>query len=435
MAAHGGGYTPLTDTGRRARRIAVSSITPGVSDTPLYDEATSMVYGATWGPKAEGADSGAGSSSGTSPVKKENPDSSDDDVLSNVSSTSIKNVNQTGNTGPKKGNAQTAGPKRARASVRAVHIIDDPDAADATTQAELVALRKQITDMEGRDKKRARIEAAVAREITAADVTAMRKFLEEEKRYKSEIMDNPFMQYAIGVADMTGAKRKTEYVNESYTVLLEDMGGKDVAQMMSVANRAESILRKHNVTTIVRDGDAALDGNVLAIEVNVIYNDLAKTMDAMAKRMAVLDALKDLMRPRPDGQVEEIISQSLITRSKKVMDIAMRKGADWEQYGIGLDQLLMNEETMRLLMVAVANDINFGKLQTTSMPKSRMDRKIAVQLLGQSLAALCRYPAREISNSRRMGGMISYGVMPAPIPGFGGRTQYTASGLPVRSYI
>lgn len=434
MAAHGGGYTPLADNGRRARRVAISSIAPGLPDAPLYNEATSMDSGMACGPKLAGAGGGEGSSSGPSLIKKEDSDS-DDDASRNGSRTHIRDVNQTGNTGPKKGNTQTAGPKRARASVRAVQIIDDPGEADADTQAELAALRKKITDMEGRDKKRARIEAAVTREITAADVTAMRKFLEEEKRYKSEIMNNPFMQYAIGVADMTGAKRKTEYVNESYTVLLDDMGGKDVAQMMSVANRAESILRKHNVTTIVRDGDAALDGSVLAIDVNVIYNDLTKTMDAMAKRMAVLDALKDLMRPRPDGSVEEIISQSLITRSKKVMDIAMRKGADWEQYGIGLDELLMNEETMRLLMVAVANDINFGKLQTTSMPKSRMDRKIAVQLMGQSLAALCSYPAREISNSRRMGGMLSYGAMPASIPGFGGRTQYTASGLPVRSYI
>lgn len=311
-----------------------------------------------------------------------------------------------------------------------------PDAGEQVME-EVEGLRKRLAEMEDRANKRARTDRREEqRSIPAADIAELRTFFQDEWKYQTEMNKNPYMRFALGVAQMTNAKNKHVFVNTPCANLLEELYDKSHSKnstwILDAAARASGILDRHGLDALPTELNDYTVSNARTT-LRAVHRDLSKALDTMERRRATLNALKDILRPQANGSMEDILAPELIMCAEKIVDKVSRISVAWRDYQITVADVIWHDETLIMLTTAVAHDLNFTRLNTTSMPKSRMDRKMAVFLVSKAINELARYPANEIvPSARNMHGTM--GMMAAQNRvGWGGssKMRYSVTGVPL----
>jgi hypothetical protein len=462
-------YTSRSGSGQRIRRVDVRTLIPPVHYAGVQDD--------------EQEDTGAGIEPPTqlrdedgTLIKQERVEN-DDDVLQGEddifhpdfdvkdeeeeeeeeeedseegggeSSTAIPDKTQSSTAIPHKTQSFPSNKKRRRERISAPHY-PDPDSAQRATQIvypkygaqvmeEVEGLRKQIAAMDERESKRARTaRREEQRSIPAASIAELRTFFQDEWKYQTEMNKNPYMRFALGVAQMTNAKNKHVFVNTPCANLLEELYDKSHSKnsvwILDAATRASGILDRHGLDALPTELNdyTASDARTT---LRAVHRDLSKALDTMERRRATLNALKDILRPQVDGSMEDVLAPELIICAEKIVDKVSRMSVSWRDYQITVADVLWNDETLIMLTTAVAHDLNFTRLNTTSMPKSRMDRKMAVFLASKSVNDLARYPANEIvPSARNMHGTMSMMAAQNRVGwGGSGKMRYSVTGVPL----
>lgn len=335
----------------------------------------------------------------------------------------------TGKPGQTRVSVVTEGTALPEALKRAVHIAYDGAVEGAAE--EISALRREVADLNERERKRARTGTG-GRRFERAEIEELRDMFAREAAYQKELNANPVVKFAVGVADRVGAKNSYVYISSTHGGMINEVFGDGAVKNTGwVMQTAASAMRLMGDTLRAFPGSAEELGSPDARESFAkVYKDLSSAVALMERRKLMVAELRRRMLPDTSGELADLLTPDLISRAEGVIDIAHRVNPEWADYGVTVRDVIYNANTLPMFINAVANDIVFTKKNVSAMPKSRMDRKILTKLRSESIVTLARYPPSEFM------GMLGIPGAPARALTWGGpRVRYTAEGFPMSSII
>lgn len=303
----------------------------------------------------------------------------------------------------------------------AVRIVYGGRTASAQRDEENRQLRAQLNAMRAERKrarstgetegpaKRARTDVPLGPPIDLATINAVRTMYAREAAFQKELHKNPYVQFAIFVADQeTGGKDKYKYINSVHKNMLDRLYS-GASKSMDHVTAAANAMRVLGSTLRAFPGSAEELGDVdLQDSFARLYTDLANAVSTMQQRAYIMEELQRLSHD--DVNVDAVIAPELVLRAQQVLDTARGRFRASVYYPpMSLDMVISDDDGRMLLGRAVVESITMQKHRNSALPKSRMTNKMDMQLYTESIGALTDFLARR-AGSVPFGGIASANV-------------------------
>ncbi len=321
---------------------------------------------------------------------------------------------------------------------------------DAEMRGERKRLWEEIAEgaEEGR-RKRART-GTMGMAIQRKDIEEIKGILEREAAYQRELHANPYIQFAMDVANYVNAGRQSQYafVNSVYANMLQSMygGGKEmanseVARAMTIAEDALMLIGSMARTFPGRLEELEDEDfrNDLPREVfERLYRDLTDAVRVKRERAVMLDTLRALSRPDASSRGIDLLDPSILLTAKRVLSTAALK-AGLRADVASVSEVINDTLGRQILARAVGLTRRGDTKDTSALYQSRMDRGAMANKLSSAFNDLGEYVKRTWGRGFA-GGLATgtgLGVSGAnevvSLRGEGGSRQvrYTAAGIPV----
>ncbi len=342
-----------------------------------------------------------------------------------------------------------------------LHVVYGGRAGDARLRRENARLRQQEVEMRGERKrlwteiaeagtesrrKRVKTNVALGIPIAREDIEAATDMFAREAAYQAELHANPYVQFCMDAANYANAGRdQYKFINSVYSNMMSRMYGStekthaEVTKAMAVASDALKMIGTAARTFPGRHEDLNSD---LPREVfDRMYRELSDAVRVKKERQMMLDALRVIARPDPNGGSVQILGPPIALTARRVLSNASIK-AGLAADAVGVNEVIRDGLGRQILACAVGLAMRENTKDTSPLYQSRMDRGSMASKMSKAQYDLGEYVQRTWgrnfgSRSLESGnGVLGLGGQASEVvslrrEGESRRVRYTASGIPV----
>jgi hypothetical protein len=223
-------------------------------------------------------------------------------------------------------------------------------------------------------KKRRLVDTVTNADIPREDINELRKLVEKEAAYFRELNANPFVKFAIGIAEKcnpdTIDRDQYKYLNDTYRKHIDNLlrQGSDTSWAFNASTRALHVMGNSLKHFPGNPNDPAFKS--MQDDFVDMYREVHSAVQKMKTRRTALEILKTIARPTGSGNMTDILSAPLVSIIEEVYNIIIDNSEEWQNSGYTAEDIITDKTTEPLFRNAVAYTRNGARGATKSISRT-----------------------------------------------------------------